>query len=75
MRDTKDRGTKIIPNHALDTIGNPSEACLPHSRPSPTSYALEYGGALRMIRVYVFSNDLCLRGVAVAGIYRPERES
>ena len=51
-------GTKIIPNHALDTIGNPSEACLPPSRPSLTSYALEYGGALRMIRVFVFSNDL-----------------
>jgi hypothetical protein len=44
-------GTKIIPNHALDKIRNPSEACLPLSRPSLTSYALEYGGALRMIRV------------------------
>ena len=51
-------GTRIIPNHALDTIGNPSEACLPPSRPSLTSYALEYGGALRMIRVSIFSNDL-----------------
>ena len=61
MRDTKERGTKIIPNHALDTIGNPSEAFLPPSRPSLTSYALEYGGALRMIRVSIFSNDLCLR--------------
>ena len=49
---------KIIPNHALDTIGNPSEAYLPPSRPSLTSYALEYGGALRIIRVSVFSNDL-----------------
>ena len=48
---------KIIPNHALDTIGNPSEACLPPSRPSLTSYALEYDGALRMIRVCIFSND------------------
>ena len=39
--DTKERGgTKIIPNHALDMIGNPSEACLPPSRPSLTSYAL-----------------------------------
>ena len=54
-------GTKIIPNHALDTIGNPSEAYLPPSRPSLTSYALEYGGALRMIRVFVFSNDLMTR--------------
>ena len=62
MRDTKERGTKIIPNHAVDTIGNPSEACLLPSRPSVTSYALEYGGALRMIRVSIFSNDLCLRG-------------
>ena len=53
-------GTKIIPNHALDMIGNPSEACLLPSRPSVTSYALEYGGALRMIRFSVFSNDLCL---------------
>ena len=58
------RGTKIIPNHALDMIGNPSEACLTPSTPSLTSYALECGGALRMIRVTVFSNDLCLRGVA-----------
>ena len=33
------RGTKIIPNHALDTIRNPSEACLPPARPSLTSYA------------------------------------
>ena len=54
-------GTKIIPNYALDTIGNPSEACLPPTRPSLTSYALEYGGALRMIRVSVFSNDLMTR--------------
>jgi hypothetical protein len=52
--------TKIIPNHALDTIENPSEVCLPSSRPSINSYALEYGGALRMIRVSVFSNDLFL---------------
>ena len=58
MRDTKERGTKIIPNHALDKIRNPREACLPPSRPSLTSYTLEYGGALRMIRVYVFLNDL-----------------
>ena len=68
-------GTKIIPNLALDTIRNPSEACLPPSRPSLTSYALEYDGALRMIRVSVFSNDLCLRRVAGADIYRPERPS
>ena len=39
-------------------IGNPSKAGLPPSRPSITSYALEYAGALRMIRVSVFSNDL-----------------
>ena len=58
MEVQKRGGIKIIPNHVLDTIGNPSEACLPPSRPSLTSYALEYGGALRMIRVSVFSNDL-----------------
>ena len=30
MRDTNERGgTKAIPSHALDTIKNPSEACLP----------------------------------------------
>ena len=52
-------GTKIIPNHALDKIRNLSEACLPPYRPSLTSYALEYGGALRMISISVFSNDLC----------------
>ena len=50
----------MIPNHALDTIGNPCEACLPPSRPSLTSYALEYGGALRMNRVPIFSNDLLI---------------
>ena len=61
--DTKERGgTKIIPNHALDMIGNSSESYLPTSRPSLTSYALEYAGALRIIRVSVFSNDLCLQG-------------
>ena len=32
---------RVMPNHTLDTIGNPSEACLPPSRPSLTSYALE----------------------------------
>ena len=57
MEIQKRGGTKIIPNHALDKIGNPSEACLPPSRPSLTSYALEYGGALRMIRVSIYSND------------------
>ena len=60
MEIQKKGGTKIITNHALDTIGNPSEACLPPSRPSQTSYALEYGRALRMIWVSVFSNDLFL---------------
>ena len=69
--EVQNRGTKIIPNHALDMIRNPSEFCLPPSRPSLTSYALEYGGALRMIRVSVFSNDLMPRVVG-AGIYRPE---
>ena len=53
-------GIKIILNHAVDTIGNPSKAYLPPSRPSLTSYALEYGGALRMIRDSVFSNDLSM---------------
>ena len=76
MRDTKHRGgTKIIPNHALDTIRNPSKACLPPSRPSQASYALEYE-ALRMIRVSIFSNDLCLRGwqglVYIARSVNPE---
>jgi len=55
-------GTKIIPNHALDTIRNPSEACLPPSRPSLNSYALEYDGVVRMIRVSIFSNDLMPSG-------------
>ena len=41
MNVQKRGGTKIIPNHALDTIGNPSEACLPSSRPNLTSYVLE----------------------------------
>ena len=58
MEVQKRRGTKIILNHALDKIGIPSEACLPPSRPSLTTYALEYGGALGMIWVSIFSNDL-----------------
>ena len=58
MEKQKREGTKIILNHALDKIGNPSEACLPPSRPSLTSYALEYDGALRTIWVSIFSNDL-----------------
>jgi hypothetical protein len=75
MKIQKRGGTKIIPNHALDMIRNPSEACLLPFRSGLTSYALEYGGALRMIRVSVFSNDLCLRRVTWAGIYRPECQS
>ena len=63
---TKERGTKIIPNHALDMIGNPSESYLSPSRPNLTSYALDYARALRMIRVYVFSNDL-MTGVMMPG--------
>ena len=62
MEVQKRGGTKIIPYQALDKIGNPSEGCLPPSRPSLTSYALKYGRALRMIRVSVFSNDICLQG-------------
>ena len=66
MEVQKRGGTKIIPNHALDKIGNPSEACLPPSGPSLTSYTLEYDGALRMIRVSIFSNDL-MTGVMPTG--------
>jgi hypothetical protein len=62
MEIQKREGTRIIPNQALDKIRNPSEAFLPPSRPSLTSYAIEYGEALRKIRVSVFSNDLCLKG-------------
>ena len=62
MEIQKRGGTKIIPNHALNTIGNPSESCFPPSRPSLTSYALEYAGALRMIRVSIFANELMLLG-------------
>jgi hypothetical protein len=75
MEIQKRGGTKIISNHSLDKIVNPSEACFPPSRPSLTSYALEYGGALRMIRISIFSNDLCLKGVAGTGIYGLERPS
>ena len=69
MEVQKRGGTKIIPNH-----GNPSESCLSPFRPSLTSYALEYGGALKMIRVSDFSNDLCLREGVSAGIYREEHQ-
>ena len=41
MEVQKRGGTKIIPNHALDTIKNSSKACLPPSRPSLTSYTLK----------------------------------
>ena len=74
MEIQKSEVTKIIPNHTLDTIRNSSEACLPPSRPNLTSYPLEYSGALRIIMVSIFSNDLSMpQGVAGAGIYRPER--
>ena len=65
----------LLPNFGVNW--NSSEGCLPPSRPSLTSYALEYDGALRMIRVSIFSNDLMTGdasgGVARAVIYRPER--
>jgi hypothetical protein len=61
MEIQKREGTRIIPNQTLDKIRNPSEAFLPPSRPGLTSYAIEYGEALRKIRVSVFSNDLCLK--------------
>jgi hypothetical protein len=67
----RERGTRIIPNHALDNVKNPSEACLPPSRPSLTSYALEYGEALRKINVSVFSNDLMPQGDR-AWLYSPK---
>jgi hypothetical protein len=54
MEIQRERGTKIIPNHALDNVGNPSEAYLPPSRPRLPSYTLEYREALRMIRVSFF---------------------
>ena len=69
MKIQKRGGTKIIPNHALDKIRNPSEACLPPSRTSLTSYALEYDGALRMIRVFVSSNDLSMPQGGCRGWY------
>ena len=50
MEVQKRGGTKIIPNHPLDMIANPSEACLLLSRPSLTSYALGYSGARRWWR-------------------------
>jgi hypothetical protein len=71
MEIQRERGIKIIPNHALDNVENPSEACLPPSRPSLTSYALEYKGALRMIRVSIFSNDFMPQG-GRAWLYSPE---
>ena len=76
MEVQKRGGTKIILNHALDMIRNPSESCLPSSRPSLISCALEYGGALWMIRVSIFSNNLMTRvmpgGEAGAGLYSPK---
>jgi hypothetical protein len=46
-------------------LGIQAKICLPPFRPSLTSYALEPRGALRMIRVSIFSNDLCLTGARV----------
>ena len=66
MELQKSGGTKIILNHALDKIRNPSEPYLPPSRPSLTSYALDYDGVLRMIRISIFSNDL-MTGVIPRG--------
>jgi hypothetical protein len=71
MEIQRERGTKIIPNHSLDNVRNPSEACLPPSRPILTSYVLEYRGALRMIRVSVFLNNLMPQG-GRAWLYSPE---
>jgi hypothetical protein len=62
MEIQQERATRIIPNHALDNVRNRSEDCLPPSKPSLIRYALEYGGALRMIRVSIFSNDLMPQG-------------
>jgi hypothetical protein len=47
--------------HIHDVPHDPEYKVYP-SRPRLTSYALEYGGALRMIRVSVFSNDLMPQG-------------
>jgi hypothetical protein len=63
MEIQRERGTRIISNHTLDNVENPSEACLPPFRPSLTSYALKYREALRMIRISVFLNDLMPQGV------------
>ena len=59
--EVQKRGSiKIIPNHTLDKREY-KDYTKPPSRASLTSYALEYGGALRMIRVSIFSNDLMTR--------------
>jgi hypothetical protein len=55
----------------LTISGIQAKICLPPSRRSLTRYALENRGALRMIRVSVFSHDLCLRGAGVY-LYSPE---
>jgi hypothetical protein len=71
MEMQKRGGTKIIPNHALDNVGNLSEVYLPPSRPSLTSYVPNCSGALRKIRVSIFSNDLMPQGVR-AWLYSPK---
>ena len=50
----------------LATLLTRSEILSP-SRSSLASYALKYGGALRMIRVSVFSNDLMIRVINARG--------
>jgi hypothetical protein len=54
--DTKARGVQEL----YQT--NQAKICLPPSRPSLTSYALETRGALRMIRVSIFSKWLIPQG-------------
>jgi hypothetical protein len=62
MEIQRERGTRIILNQGLDDVENPSEDCLPPSRPSLTGYALGTRGAMRILGFLalddLISNDL-----------------
>jgi hypothetical protein len=72
--DTKARGLQELYWTKLLTLSRIQvKICLPPSRPSLTSYALETRGALRMIRVSVFFKWLIPQGGGLGSPYIAQR--
>jgi hypothetical protein len=72
--DTKAREVQELYRTKLLTLsGIQAKICLPPSRPSLTSYALETRGALRMIRVSVFFKWLIPQGGGLGSPYTAQR--